>query len=356
MSDDYHIIAIGGSAGGVDALGQLVAALAPDLNAAIFVVMHITPSARSALPQILSRANTIPASHPRDGQRIQPGRIYVAPPDKHLLLRKGLIQLSAGPRENGCRPAIDPLFRSAADTYGNRVAGIVLSGLLADGASGLLSIKRHGGIALVQDPEEAAFPGMPLSAIGDVQDVDLVGPIAEVAEFINKLCELPVKNYHKQNDTIETRIAAMDAGPESTKLLGDKSEFGCPECGGTLWEIADDDSLRFRCRVGHAYTAQALAVAQDDSVEVALWSAIRALQEQADLFMRLSRRMDKRRESLPARRYTKKAEHCLEQAAILREIIDGTSGTVADEPPEVNESSHNETMPRGVEDVKENPA
>ena len=189
-SDRHDVVAIGASAGGLDCLTSIAAQLSPDLQAAVFVVLHLSPGAPSALPEILSRSGPLPAEHPRDGEAIQPGRIYVAPPDHHLVLEPGRVLLGRGPRENRVRPAVDVLFRSAAASYGPRVIGVVASGYLDDGAAGLLAIKRHGGVAVVQDPADAQCPAMPQAAL-DAVDVDHVVPLRELGHLINRLVRAP---------------------------------------------------------------------------------------------------------------------------------------------------------------------
>ena len=183
---DHGIVVVGASAGGVEALAELAASLPSELSAAVFVVLHLPPTGTSALPEILHRHGPLPAAHVKDGEPIQPGRIYVAPPDHHVLLRTGHVHLSRGPRENGHRPAIDPLFRSAAREYATRVIGLVLSGALDDGTAGLLAIKSRGGIAVVQDPADALYPGMPSNALGHVP-VDHVLPAASIGKLLARL-------------------------------------------------------------------------------------------------------------------------------------------------------------------------
>ena len=183
-----NIIAVGASAGGVEALVRLVAALPAGLPASVFVTLHVPATFPSALPAILSRAGGLPAAHARDGQAFLPGHIYVAPPDHHLLLEGGAVRLSHGPRENGSRPAIDVMFRSAAHAHGPRVAGVVLTGTLYDGTGGLITIKRAGGVAIVQDPDEAAFAAMPRSAIGG-DHPDYVLPLTGIAATLVRLAQ-----------------------------------------------------------------------------------------------------------------------------------------------------------------------
>ncbi len=211
------IVVIGASAGGVESLRSLVRGLSPDLPAAVFVVMHVQPYAVSRLPEILARSCPLPVDHARDGDRIVPGRIYVAPPDRHLLLRPGRVELTRGPRENHTRPAVDPLFRSAARAYGRRVAGVVLSGALYDGAAGVLAVKTRGGAAVVQDPTEAAVDGMPRSALRLVE-VDHVLPVAEIAPLLVRLA---------RESVAEEGAAAM--ADDEERLAGSSSTTSRPK-------------------------------------------------------------------------------------------------------------------------------
>ena len=243
--DGHDIVVVGASAGGVEALMQLAYGLPPDLAASVFVVLHIAPDSASALPEILSRAGRLPAVHPADGQRIEPVRIYVAPPDRHLLLVGPRIHVVRGPRENGHRPAVDPLFRTAARSFGPRVVGVILSGTLDDGTAGLAAIKMRGGVAIVQDPDEALFQGMPRSAIDNVA-VDHVLPVNEIAPRIAQLVQEPVTGSAPavtDEMDMEARMAELEeAAVQRNERPGTPSVFSCPECGGVLWEVADGES------------------------------------------------------------------------------------------------------------------
>lgn len=244
----HDIIVIGASAGGVEALAQLVDNLPPDLPAAIFVVLHIPPQSTSVLPSILNRRikkqhknALLCASHPQDGEKIEQSRIYVAPPDQHLLIKNGYIRLARGPKENSHRPAVDPLFRTAARVYGSRVVGIVLSGTLDDGTAGLLAVKQQGGIAIVQNPEEAMYSGMPANAIESV-DVDHILPVAEIASVLVDLIHKSVETGEatvSHDMEMETDIAELELGAMQVldNRPGTPSPFACPDCNGVLWEI-----------------------------------------------------------------------------------------------------------------------
>ncbi|HEY2140268.1 MAG TPA: chemotaxis protein CheB [Chthoniobacterales bacterium] len=265
------IITIGASMGGVEALQSLLAGLPANLQAAVFIVLHIG-AANSNLPQILSRCGRLPAMHPTDGQPIVKGTVYVAPPDRHLLLAPDHINLSPGPKENRTRPAVNPLFRSAAWTFGPRVAGVILTGTLDDGTAGLAEIKRRGGVAIVQDPLTAFSPSMPENAIEHV-DVDYIVALDEMAALLTRVASQQRKEPALMPDeTVE-------------KIL---SELTCPECRGPLWEERQDRIVEYRCRVGHAYSPLALARDQRETVERSLWSALVALEESVDIAERLA--------------------------------------------------------------------
>src|SRR5215467_8584820 len=288
---ERNIIVIGCSVGGVEALQRLVGGLPKDFPAALFVVLHLAPQSTSVLPDILKRAGSLPAGHPRDGEMIRTGRIYVAPPDNHLMIEDGRVRIAHGPKENRHRPAVDPLFRSAAHWYGRRVIGVVLTGSLDDGTAGLLSIKRRGGITIVQDPADAVCGDMPRSAIETVQ-VDFIEPLERIPQLLEELAVVKVsENGTGKSSRLkkETDIAELDMNAiEDENRPGTPSPFACPECGGVLWELDGDKMLRFRCRVGHAYTASSLSVEQTEAVEGALWAAMRALEEGASLARRMA--------------------------------------------------------------------
>ncbi|MGH2541974.1 MAG: chemotaxis protein CheB, partial [Ardenticatenaceae bacterium] len=263
----HDIIVIGGSAGGVDALRQLIEMLPDDLPAALFVVLHFPAHAPSVLPRVLNRRTGLSVSHARDGEPIEQGRIYIAPPDRHLLIKRGHVRLSPGPRENSARPAIDPLFRTAATSYGPRVVGVVLSGSLDDGSAGLKLIRMRKGIVICQEPEEALFDDMPRNAIM-TGDVDYILPLAGIAE---KLVELAYQSVEEVGGVVmdeevefDNDIIAMEIGAiEGEDRSGLPSVFACPACGGVLWERDEAGLIRFRCRVGHAYSTDSLLAEQE---------------------------------------------------------------------------------------------
>lgn len=321
----HDIVVIGASAGGVEALSLLARELPADLPSAIFVALHIPAHSPSLLPQILNRHGRLPASHPADGEAIRPGRIYIAPPDHHLLLEPDRIRLIRGPRENGHRPAVDPMFRSAALAYGPRVVGVVLTGTLDDGTAGLAAIRQRGGVTVVQDPAEAQYSGMPMSALESLP-VDYTLPLAGIAGLLTRLGQDPIDEPEgtplPDNFEAETRTAAFDlAAIEDDDRPGQPSGFACPDCGGTLWELHDGELVRFRCRVGHAWSANGLVAEQSNGVETALWTALRALEERAALCSRVAERMSTRGLQGSASRFLELASDSRHRAAILRQVL-----------------------------------
>jgi two-component system, chemotaxis family, protein-glutamate methylesterase/glutaminase len=279
------IIVIGASAGGVQVLLELAAALPPTLPACVLVVLHVGAH-RSVLPDLMNARGGMQALHPRDGQPLQRGRILVAPPDHHLLVGEGHVHLQRGPKENHARPAIDPLFRTAALAYGPRVIGVVLSGCLDDGTAGLQAVKRCGGLAVVQDPLDAEQPDMPASALAHVA-VDRCVPSAQLAATLRELLGAPHAMPAPPAPDLLVREQAVSDGTgdpmENLNAIGARSRFSCPECAGVLWEIDGARPRRYRCHTGHAFTLRTLAATQDSATDEALWSAMRALQEREAL-------------------------------------------------------------------------
>jgi two-component system chemotaxis response regulator CheB len=311
------LIVIGASAGGVEALQELVKNLPPEFPAAVLVVLHVASAATSVLPQILARKGPLPAAFAEDGDELRPGQIYVAPSDHHMLVADGRIRLTRGPRENGHRPAIDPLFRSAARWAGGRCIGVILSGLLDDGAQGLRFIKASGGGAVVQDPGDAHYPNMPEAALG-LTTVDHVAPADQMAQALCALIEDPVPRMPAHNR------AALLIADEERPVEGPPSGLTCPECGGALWEQDEGPNVRYACHVGHAYSVESLLEEQGRSLETTLWSAVRALEERAEMHRRLAQRAS----GAPSRRYEDLANEAGQHAADLRRIL-AASGRLA---------------------------
>jgi two-component system chemotaxis response regulator CheB len=314
------IVVIGASAGGVETLARLVRALPGDLRAAVFVVLHVPPSG-SVLPGILSRAGQLRAAHAEDGEPIEPGRIYVAPPDHHLTLRRDSVRIDRGPRENGHRPAIDTLFRTAARTFGRRVAGVILSGSRDDGTAGLSAIKVRGGVAIAQDPQDALFPAMPQSAIEYV-DPHHVLPAEGIAELLIELsARRPAQEEHMREEAEVGELTRLDHQGTEDPQPGDPSGFSCPECGGVLWETKEGELARYRCRIGHAYSEESLLAEHSETLEAALSSALRALEERAALCRRTAARMRGRGHTATAARFERQAADAVEQAARIQTIL-----------------------------------
>jgi len=325
----HDIVVIGASAGGVEAITTVLAGLPRDLRAAVLVVLHISRG-RSVLPEIISRVSRLPAAHPQDGDELHYGHIYVAPPDHHLTVDGTRVRVQHGPSENGVRPAVDPLFRSAARTFGPRVVGVVLTGALDDGTAGLAAVKEAGGIAVVQDPEEAFSPSMPRSAMNLVP-VDHVLPLREIPVLITSLAleTAPNERHHTaphlapiEPDHSEASIAfTQDDRP------GQLSVYSCPECHGSLWETDDLGILRFRCRVGHVYSSDSMLAAQTDSVDRALWAALRSLEERASLTKKMADRARERQHGWVANAFEGRSREAQQHAAVVREmLINRTSG------------------------------
>ena len=323
------IVVVGASAGGLQPLQTLLAAFPPDFGAAVFVVLHI--GASSHLVRVLGHVSTLPVLAAESGQTIRPGHVYVGVPGVHLLLHDHHVLLRRGPRENMARPAIDPLFRTAACSFGARVIGVVLSGALSDGTAGLSAIKRCGGVAIVQDPNEAAVPDMPASACARVA-VDRVLPVAAMAEALRELTEQPAGPTPTIPDDIklEAAIAAQElAGMDVENTLGKVSRFTCPECHGALWEMDDNTVLRFRCHVGHAYTADTMLDAHQSVAEELLWNLLRSYRERASLARQMSERQDSGIGRGLTEELQRRARDYDEDAAVVKELLDSMPGFVA---------------------------
>ncbi len=322
----HDIIVIGASAGGVEALTELVGNLPPAIPAALLVVLHISSTAPSLLPEILNRAGSIPAMAAVHDDVIRQGCIYVAPPNHHLLLTDGgVIRLTHGPKENRHRPAIDPLFRSAAYTYGPRVAGVILTGTLDDGTAGSLVIKSTGGVIAVQDPHEASFPDMPQSVLENM-DVDYCLPLSQIAPLLIRLATKPIEKKAlypaPEKVMIETNIPHLaESTEEVMDKLGKPSTFTCPECQGTLWEIQDEKLIRFRCRVGHAFSPHSMLAEQSEKVESALWAALRSLEENANLYRRMVERERGLNNNLLAARFEENLKDTEYHIKTIRHIL-----------------------------------
>ena len=331
MAGQLPIIVIGASAGGVEALSEIVRTLPNTFPGAVFVAMHFPAYGTSVLPDILSRAGELPARHAQDGEPIEAGRIYVAPPDRHLIIMRGSVRLARGARENGNRPAIDPMFRSAAVAHDGHVIGVVLTGNLDDGTAGLLAIKRYGGFAIVQDPDDALFPSMPSHAIEQV-DVDEVLPLAQLGTRITAVAQALAAtppDARLREDVMhddaerEAHFAELDLRviEDVAQHPGKPSQFACPHCGGVLWEVRDGHLVRYRCRVGHAWSSEGLLGSQAEQLDAALWAALRAMEESASLMATLARRAHERGNELLAARFERDSRAAHERSRVIRDVL-----------------------------------
>src|SRR3954453_530983 len=317
------IIVIGGSAGATAPLKQILGRLPPDLPAAVFIVLHIPAQGIGILSTVASRAGPLPVRQAENGMKIEPGRVYLAAPDHHLLLSEDRVFLGRGPRENMVRPAIDALFRSAAINYGPRVIGVLLSGLLSDGSAGLNAIKRCGGISVVQDPSDAIADEMPRSAL-EATIIDLCVPGAGMGDVLSDLAReaagaaLPIPPEIR----LEVEIAAGERiGSDKLLSVADPVALTCPACGGVLSEMKDSHPMRFRCQVGHAFAADILAKEQEGQVDEALRVALRIIEERAELVQRMA--ADGRRNGRPAvaEMYQARAAEYREYADMIRRVV-----------------------------------
>ena len=316
---------VGASAGGVEALRAVVKELPPDLDATVFVVLHLPPSGTSVLPRILERAGLLRAVHASDGAVFQRGCIYIAPPDQHMRFVDSTVTLDRGPREHGHRPAVDPMFRSAAAAFGGRVIGVVLSGVLDDGAEGLIAVKGAGGATLVQTAADAMYPAMPAAAVEAVGEPDVVGTAGELAAAIVELTKKPPSGpipVAPPDPTIEEETyIEVDRSASERPRKGRPSGYTCPECHGVLWETPEGLTMRYRCRTGHEFSPESLAIEQHAHAERALWAALRALEEKAAMLRRLSIRFRERDQRRTAVRLERKATAILDEAVTIRSIL-----------------------------------
>ncbi len=326
VTENYRrIIVIGASAGGFEAFKTIVKNLPPDFNASIFIVWHMSPDIRGVLPTVLNKQNSIYTAHAYNEESIQPNRIYIAPPDHHLLIEEGRVRVTHGPKENRFRPAIDPLFRSAAYAYGNRVIGVILSGALDDGTAGLWRIKYSGGITIVQDPKDAEVPSMPQNALREVK-VDYCVPVTDIAGLLVKLSNEKIKEnampLKDEKTKIEIEIAAEKNALDKGALdIGELSMFTCPECHGVLSKIMDGNISRFRCHTGHAFSADVLMAAVTEKVEESLYNAIRGIEESMLLLNHIGDHFAEANQPKLAALYFNKAKEAEKRATVIRKTI-----------------------------------
>lgn len=327
------LVVVGGSAGATQPLKTILRALPADLPAAVAVVLHIPANSTGILATVASAASALPVHHAEDGAIMERGHVYLAPPDRHLMIIDGQIRLGAGPRENLVRPAVDPLFRSAALSAGPRVIGVILSGMLNDGASGLAAIKSCGGIALVQAPQDATASDMPLAAL-EASPVDLSAAAPELAAaVIRYVAEAPgAPKPVPEGLRLEVEIAAggrirtADFARLTTPVA-----ITCPDCGGVLSEIDGERPLRYRCQVGHAFTGQSLLKDQEGQVDEAMRVALRIIEERAELVSRMGHDASRVGRHGMAEMYEERAAEYRDYAESLRQAV--LKRMEIDEPP-----------------------
>ncbi|MEU2351201.1 chemotaxis protein CheB [Modestobacter sp. NPDC049651] len=319
------LIVVGASAGGVEALRGLLGSLPAGLPAAVLVVLHMPASSPSALPAILDRASALPVRQAQDGDALEPGTVLVAVPDRHLMVVDGHVALSRGPRENGHRPAVDVLFRSAARARGARTVGVVLSGALDDGTAGTIAVRSRGGLVVVQDPDDAVYPSMPRHAL-EVGGAEHAVPVAAMGELLAHLLEEPVDPAVGPPATAlmetETAMADFDATAlNADDRPGTPSGFGCPSCHGALFSLSEGGLERYRCRVGHAWSPESLLAEQAQALESALWTALRGLEERAALSRRMGERADRNGHALTARTFFARHDESHRAALVIRHLL-----------------------------------
>jgi len=325
-----ELVVVGTSAGGIEALQRLLRSLPSNFDATLLIVLHTSSHGGSLLPEIFQRASWMPVTHPADGEVIRKKHVYVAPPDFHMIVEGNLLRVIQGPRENLHRPAIDPLFRSAAASWGRKVIGVILTGLLDDGTSGLMVVRAQGGAAIVQDPATAMFSSMPESALEQVPDAQVL-PLSGIPGALQALLGEPLAEDEPAANgggalqaqlEKETKYAEFSMREiENEHRSGRPSPFACPDCGGVLWELGDKSFLRFRCRVGHAFTARHLGAEQRQAIETALWSALRALEESASLNRILASRAAGQGHLAASRRFEERIVNIDENARVLRDFL-----------------------------------
>ena len=316
------VIVVAASAGGLAPLRQLLAALPADLPASVLAVLHIPPTGGQALPRILDRSGPLPAAGAMDGEKLAPGRVYVAPPDRHLLVVNGAIRLSRGPRQNGVRPAADPMFRSAALYAGPRTIAVVLSGTLDDAALGCATVERRGGRVAVQDPSQASYPGMPESALAATRHA-VARPVSELGGLVIRLvAEAPEWPGDDPAPELQAEVSRLLNGDLEVDMSARPySGFICPDCGGPLYHAEKDDAWTYHCMVGHSWSPQSLYDEHSVAVERAMWLAIRSLDERARLTRRLAQESGERGRRVSAARFHRSAEEAYRAAEQIRRIV-----------------------------------
>jgi len=318
------LVAIGTSAGGVEALVGLARSLPRDLSASVLVTIHLPSHSRSALDDVLNRAGQLKASFAAEGEAVKKGRIYIAPPGRHLLVQGERFALGSGPRENNTRPSIDPMLRSAALCCGSRTIGVILTGTLGDGASGLWAVKQAGGITVVQDPGEAQFSEMPRTALKRT-DPDHIVKLPDLPKLLQSLVQQPAGEPTTIPDRIKREVEIARRGRSSMEemdRIGRRSVLTCPDCDGVMWEIDEGDLTRYRCHVGHTYTAELMSVALDENLRRALGSALRALEERRALARKLEQQAERSGQTHLGRSWAHRAAEFQRELNVIRDSVD----------------------------------
>jgi two-component system chemotaxis response regulator CheB len=318
------VIGVGASAGGIEALQRLMRELPEDLAVAVCLVLHIPASSRSLLAEIINRQTPLPVTTAVDGERMRAGHVYVAPPDCHLRVLVGRTRLDRGPKENGVRPAIDPLFRSVAREYGERGMAVVLSGSLSDGAGGAAAVAAAGGAVLVQHPGDAVVPSMPEAALAAAPGAAALTAPELAHELARWAAELP------RPEPEEVLVPADEHAPTgnpSGRPSGPPTGLTCPECHGPLWELQHGELVRYRCRVGHVYGEDALIEGKAAAIEAALWMAVEALEERGELLEKVAKRLDGEGRDELCERTRERARSAAQRAELIRGVL-----AIDDEP------------------------
>ena len=332
--NNHHVITIGTSAGGIKALKTIVKQLPTDFSGSIHIVQHLSNEFSSNLTSVLARVSKLPVAFAKDRELIESGRIYLAPPDFHLILERDRVRVIRGPRENRMRPAIDPLFRTAAVAFRSYATGVILTGMLDDGTAGIQAIKACGGMTIVQDPDDAEYSSMPKSAIANTK-VDLVLPLQEIAQvLIERVKQTPAIVAEIPDDLeLEAPISFKAiTDPHIMKQIGEPVAHSCPSCGGPLWQLGNNDYtnilsnnknslLRYRCHVGHAFTGRTLIEEQNEATEKALWIALRTLEERGRLLKNMSDRYAEAGSKALAESHYERATEAIESSTLIRNLI-----------------------------------
>jgi two-component system chemotaxis response regulator CheB len=331
-SNAPRLVVIGASAGGVFALRELAAALPAGFAAPVLVVQHIGAH-ESILPQLIAKDCRLSVAHALDGEALQPGTIRIAPSDRHLIVRDGCLRLLRSPKENFARPAIDPLFRTAALEYRECAIGVILTGMLDDGTAGLRAIKQAGGIAVVQDPLDAVESSMPASALRHVA-VDHCVPLREMSGLLSRLVASPAPARSSEMPDSRQLLLHEQGLSDGTgdhlghlRAIGTPSPLTCPECHGGLWQIRDDEPIRYRCHTGHAFTMRTLDVAVGEATDAALWNALRALQERAEVLEQLAASSREVSDGEEAARHDASSHRVTRQAGLMRKLLERSPDT-----------------------------